>query len=607
MPQTIFDPTKNYGIGTEGERMQALMRQRQAANPGVGGGPYGTNPFDQRARRADQSILGQPVDLNRASWEARNMSAGLMESYPGSESPSPQVPESSPSGPFGMAPKSQRQSDPFARGAGYQFQGPDDPFNPRPRKRFAEGGEVEGPGGPKDDMVPAMLSDGEFIMPAEAVEFFGTDRLQKMIAKAKESSHENPMKSRKPSPMDAMPMPGYAEGGYVDKIGIAAARSRMREQDAMLSPVGYSPTLLDSPVFQPLPVSPSPRPQVPQSPGPRLLTGSQPPLNFADPMPEPTMRPAPMTMTEKERMMMPPRPSSTPMAPQGFEDAMAGLTGMEKRKLRQNVALEAAQFGQQNQRAQVAQGEADMRAAQDRAMAFDDWQRKQVISDQFNQATEKRRYSADTALSNAAQAEKDRRDAAAAESNRRFSPVLDDQGNPIPGRMMNPQGQQLNLQPESTPGITMMPVPGTQGQVIPMMGGSRVPGMPVMQAQTQPGPFREGLGRTSYAPVQETPAAKTPSVRKTAPMKGATAEAPQWEYASLSDGSTRPITIDNPRTDQTRDRFMHQYGKAPQTEQEWTEAWYLTTGQPMPARGAAQPSAAAATTRAKIKSITPVT
>ena len=30
-------------------------------------------------------------------------------------------------------------------------------------------GAISGPGGPKDDMVPAMLSDGEFVMTAEAV------------------------------------------------------------------------------------------------------------------------------------------------------------------------------------------------------------------------------------------------------------------------------------------------------------------------------------------------------------------------------------------------------------------------------------------------------
>jgi hypothetical protein len=36
-----------------------------------------------------------------------------------------------------------------------------------------EGGEVKGPGGPKEDKVPAMLSDGEFVMTAKSVENLG--------------------------------------------------------------------------------------------------------------------------------------------------------------------------------------------------------------------------------------------------------------------------------------------------------------------------------------------------------------------------------------------------------------------------------------------------
>ena len=35
------------------------------------------------------------------------------------------------------------------------------------------GGDVNGPGGPKDDMIDAKLSDGEFVMTAKAVENFG--------------------------------------------------------------------------------------------------------------------------------------------------------------------------------------------------------------------------------------------------------------------------------------------------------------------------------------------------------------------------------------------------------------------------------------------------
>ena len=40
-------------------------------------------------------------------------------------------------------------------------------------KYSAAGGEVSGPGGPKEDKIPAMLSDGEFVVTAKAVENLG--------------------------------------------------------------------------------------------------------------------------------------------------------------------------------------------------------------------------------------------------------------------------------------------------------------------------------------------------------------------------------------------------------------------------------------------------
>jgi len=49
-----------------------------------------------------------------------------------------------------------------------------------PGSTSRRGGEVDGPGGPKDDRVPALLSDGEFVMPVGAVKKFGLDRLEKM-------------------------------------------------------------------------------------------------------------------------------------------------------------------------------------------------------------------------------------------------------------------------------------------------------------------------------------------------------------------------------------------------------------------------------------------
>lgn len=46
-----------------------------------------------------------------------------------------------------------------------------------------EGGYADGPGGPKDDAIPAMLSNGEFVMPAGTVQLYGIEQLEKMRAR----------------------------------------------------------------------------------------------------------------------------------------------------------------------------------------------------------------------------------------------------------------------------------------------------------------------------------------------------------------------------------------------------------------------------------------
>lgn len=48
------------------------------------------------------------------------------------------------------------------------------------RAQNPKGGKVKGPGGPKDDMVPARLSPGEFVMPVGTVRKYGLDRLERM-------------------------------------------------------------------------------------------------------------------------------------------------------------------------------------------------------------------------------------------------------------------------------------------------------------------------------------------------------------------------------------------------------------------------------------------
>jgi hypothetical protein len=47
-------------------------------------------------------------------------------------------------------------------------------------------GEVDGPGGPKDDEVLAALSDGEYVMPKGVVNYFGIKHLENMRKKGLE-------------------------------------------------------------------------------------------------------------------------------------------------------------------------------------------------------------------------------------------------------------------------------------------------------------------------------------------------------------------------------------------------------------------------------------
>ncbi|TGE22825.1 hypothetical protein [Hymenobacter metallicola] len=73
---------------------------------------------------------------------------------------------------------------------------------------FADGGLVRGPGGPKDDLIPAMLSDGEAVMTAEAVRKFGPLLSFLNVAGGGKSFGYR-------DPMPAATLARYADGGVV--------------------------------------------------------------------------------------------------------------------------------------------------------------------------------------------------------------------------------------------------------------------------------------------------------------------------------------------------------------------------------------------------------
>ena len=62
--------------------------------------------------------------------------------------------------------------------------------------QYAEGGEIEGPGGPREDAIPAQLSDGEFVVPADVVKRKGTEFFERMVSKEKEATAVSEMEQR---------------------------------------------------------------------------------------------------------------------------------------------------------------------------------------------------------------------------------------------------------------------------------------------------------------------------------------------------------------------------------------------------------------------------
>jgi hypothetical protein len=69
---------------------------------------------------------------------------------------------------------------------------------------FADGGLVSGPGTGTSDSIPARLSNGEYVMPADTVRHYGRDFMDALRAMR---------------PQREAPVARFAEGGYVDGQG----------------------------------------------------------------------------------------------------------------------------------------------------------------------------------------------------------------------------------------------------------------------------------------------------------------------------------------------------------------------------------------------------
>lgn len=94
-------------------------------------------------------------------------------------------------------------------------------------------GQVSGPGGPKDDLIDARLSDGEYVIPAEVVARKGTEFFDRLVEKTKEGIPQpqqvgdfnvTPAPGALPPPQAEMPTPmPMRGGGYVTPGAIPLA------------------------------------------------------------------------------------------------------------------------------------------------------------------------------------------------------------------------------------------------------------------------------------------------------------------------------------------------------------------------------------------------
>lgn len=506
---------------------------------------------------------------------------------------------------------------------------PWDPFNNPEMKgmtgmekraaRFAEGGPVIGPGGPKDDQVNAKLSHGEYVMPAEVVQFFGMDRLNKMVQKAKEGAAETPMPEMKPDPMGQMmpafamggPMmkPHYAEGGpviapsFAQFVAMKEAQNAnpemiaLREQEARdqrLAAIGGANfgggragfrNQYGSGYFMPdtaplrdmsdgsmmRNVGTRTRPRLESIPDPvsgpwgtggampdmvsatdrrtaidetlASLQAEAPRRRAADIAGAQTTRPNPFTPIPAWAMMPAPGTAAAPRQPflspsekdaQAREqranampteqDMMAGMTGMQKRRFRAQMAV-----GQAQQQQQLA-------AEQQKALA-----------------------------------------------QRQFMPAIDaTTGQPIPGRLVSGTGQQMNLDGTQSKAPKMQPAAAKALLTSPQASTLDANTLAEITADDRYDLATRELARRQLA--------KSPAADSKVTPRGVPRKEGELFYNFMSDGTRQPVRIPNPTPQEKFAYFKQLTGKdanftaAQMTPEDWTEAHYLTTGDPRPAR-----------------------
>jgi hypothetical protein len=89
---------------------------------------------------------------------------------------------------------------------------------------LANGGRVEGEGGPTDDKIDAKLSNGEFVLPADTVEHLGVENLEALVARTHKPTGKSALRDG---------MPHLADGAFIPDIETRGSDFRPPRMDPL--------------------------------------------------------------------------------------------------------------------------------------------------------------------------------------------------------------------------------------------------------------------------------------------------------------------------------------------------------------------------------------
>ncbi len=453
------------------------------------------------------------------------------------------------------------QADPFSTDSVF--------VNGKYVKRFAGGGAVqefpqgliEGPGGPKDDAIVAKLSDDEFVMPAEAVKFFGLKHLSGMITKAKEGMKDVPDGEM------GEPMPGFAQGGmvisnpYADDP-MAAALAEQRGKDERLAAIGGADFGAGRAGF-----------------ANRYGSG------YAVPAGNPMDVAGPGRFSNNGDMMtaqpdggLMPVPDVVPAGPWSN-----GAMPFDARANRESIAFALNQMQKD--------------APQERAVDLhSNAQRLQFVpkGPKTISVPNANPFPNGSPSNTGFMAPWERDAAEAAARNAPIQPLLDAgmRKTDIRRLMKTPQGVALMqaMQPDE-----WKPIPGTsymqnrKGQTVPMRQQSAaVTPEQIAAARAAGASISTGDRGTQITyPAASTKPPQGNTIQSTQDMNGV-------PYVVMKDGTMKRPIIENPDAAMKNEAFKKLYGRAPKTDEDWSEAYYLASGKPRGSQPAAQAAAPAA-------------